>query len=50
MTRPFLDVNGVDMADIDQDQAYGLVIDIASSKVEEVPVIADVLRALHARL
>ncbi len=47
-TVVFLDMNGVDMADIDQDRAYDLVIDIAAGKVEEVPLIASALRALHA--
>lgn len=47
-TVVFLDMNGVDMADIDQDRAYDLVIDIAAGKAEEVPLIASALRALHA--
>ncbi|AXK33162.1 type II toxin-antitoxin system death-on-curing family toxin [Streptomyces armeniacus] len=43
----FLDINGVDMADIDQEQAYGLVIDIAAGKTEDVTRIAQELRALR---
>ncbi|MCT2591264.1 type II toxin-antitoxin system death-on-curing family toxin [Streptomyces sp. N2-109] len=47
-TMVFLDVNGAEMADLDQEQAYGLVIDIAAGKEEDVPRIAEVLRKLHA--
>ncbi|HEX5567062.1 MAG TPA: type II toxin-antitoxin system death-on-curing family toxin [Streptomyces sp.] len=47
-TVVFLDMNGVDMADVDQDRAYDLVIDIAAGRVEEVSFIADVLRKLRA--
>ncbi|MEV6106939.1 type II toxin-antitoxin system death-on-curing family toxin [Streptomyces sp. NPDC051940] len=46
-TVVFLDFNGVDMADVDQDAAYDLVIAIASGKTEDVTVIAARLRALH---
>ena len=35
------------MADVDQERAYDLVIDIAAGRVEEVPFIADALRKLH---
>lgn len=47
-TVVFLDINGVDMIDVDQDGAYGLVIDIAAGKTEEVARIAAALRALRA--
>lgn len=47
-TVVFLDVNGAEMVDVDQDQAYGVVIDIAAGKEEDVPRIAGVLRKLHA--
>ncbi|MEV0484919.1 type II toxin-antitoxin system death-on-curing family toxin [Streptomyces sp. NPDC050508] len=42
----FLAVNGVDLADVDQDRAYDLVIDVASGAEGDVEVIAEVLRAL----
>lgn len=45
-TVVFLDINGVDMAEVDQEQAYGLVIDIAAGKTEDVSRIADTLRSL----
>ncbi|WP_419995368.1 type II toxin-antitoxin system death-on-curing family toxin [Streptomyces boninensis] len=46
-TAVFLDVNGVDMADVDQDRAYDLVIGIAAGKTEDVSVIAAALRELQ---
>ncbi|SFD32682.1 type II toxin-antitoxin system death-on-curing family toxin [Streptomyces aidingensis] len=46
-TAVFLDFNGADMADVDQDEAYDLVIAVAGGKVEDVPVIARALRRLH---
>ncbi|WP_410538379.1 type II toxin-antitoxin system death-on-curing family toxin [Streptomyces sp. KL2] len=49
-TAVFLDMNGVDMADIDQDRAYDLVVDIAAGKLEDVSLIADFLRALRGDL
>ncbi|MGY1451948.1 type II toxin-antitoxin system death-on-curing family toxin [Streptomyces sp. SS8] len=49
-TAVFLDMNGVDMADIDQDRAYDLVVDIAAGKLEDVSLIADFLRALRGGL
>ncbi|MEU6867077.1 type II toxin-antitoxin system death-on-curing family toxin [Streptomyces sp. NPDC046876] len=42
----FLAVNGVDLADVDQDAAYALVIDVASGAETEVAVIAERLRQL----
>ncbi|MFP8884847.1 type II toxin-antitoxin system death-on-curing family toxin [Streptomyces mangrovi] len=49
-TAVFLDMNGVDMSDIDQDRAYDLVVDIAAGKLEDVSLIADFLRALRGDL
>lgn len=46
-TVVFLDINGADMADVDQEQAYDLVIDIASGKLDEVKPIAEELRRLR---
>ncbi|MFW6693459.1 type II toxin-antitoxin system death-on-curing family toxin [Streptomyces sp. MAR4 CNX-425] len=46
-TVVFLDINGVDMLDIDPERAFGLVIDIAAGKTEDVAVIAAELRALR---
>lgn len=42
----FLAVNGVDLADADQDMAYDLVIDVASGKESDVGAIAGRLRCL----
>lgn len=42
----FLAVNGIDLADADQDAAYALVVDVASGAAAEVAVIADRLREL----
>ncbi|MFJ1868870.1 type II toxin-antitoxin system death-on-curing family toxin [Streptomyces sp. NPDC088097] len=42
----FLAVNGVDLADADQDTAYDLVIDVAAGRESEIAVIAGRLRAL----
>lgn len=46
-TVVFLDINGVEMLDIDQDRAFDLVIDIATGKTEDAAVIAAELRALR---
>jgi death on curing protein len=46
-TVVFLDVNGVDMIDVDQERAYDLVIGIAAGKTEDVTLIAAQLRELH---
>jgi death-on-curing protein len=43
-TVVFLDLNGADMLEIDQDEAYKLVIDVASGSADEV---ADIARRLH---
>ncbi|MFE1879419.1 type II toxin-antitoxin system death-on-curing family toxin [Streptomyces diastatochromogenes] len=45
-TATFLALNGVDLADVDQDIAYGLVIDVASGSVSDVSRIAEWLRRL----
>ncbi|WP_406125903.1 type II toxin-antitoxin system death-on-curing family toxin [Streptomyces sp. NBC_00989] len=45
----FLAVNGVDLAGVDQDTAYDLVIDVASGAEEDIGVIARRLRALEPR-
>lgn len=42
----FLAVNGVDLAGVDQDRAYDLVIDVASGAEGDVEAIAEVLRGL----
>ncbi|MEU4179936.1 type II toxin-antitoxin system death-on-curing family toxin [Streptomyces sp. NPDC026589] len=46
-TVVFLDVNGTDMVEVDQDEAYKLVIEVAMGSVEDVDRIAERLRALH---
>ncbi|MGJ5755523.1 death-on-curing protein [Streptomyces puniciscabiei] len=46
-TVVFLDFNGTDMLDVDQDGAYKLVIEVASGSLEDVGLIARRLRALH---
>ncbi|MEU8027358.1 type II toxin-antitoxin system death-on-curing family toxin [Streptomyces sp. NPDC049099] len=45
-TATFLACNGVDLADIDQDTAYDLAIDVASGDVSDVTAIAGRLRRL----
>ncbi|MEU1703832.1 type II toxin-antitoxin system death-on-curing family toxin [Streptomyces sp. NPDC005706] len=45
-TATFLALNGVDLAGVDQDTAYGLVIDVASGRVSDVGQIAGRLRRL----
>ncbi|MEU9085285.1 Fic family protein [Streptomyces sp. NPDC048357] len=42
----FLAVNGVDLGEVDQDLAYGLVVDVAAGHETDVARIADRLRAL----
>ncbi|WP_137989077.1 type II toxin-antitoxin system death-on-curing family toxin [Streptomyces vilmorinianum] len=42
----FLAVNGVDLADVDHDSAYDLVIDVASGELGDIPGIAEQLRGL----
>lgn len=46
-TVVFLDFNGTEMLDVDQDGAYKLVIEVAMGGLEDVDRIADRLRALH---
>ncbi|GAB2878755.1 type II toxin-antitoxin system death-on-curing family toxin [Streptomyces mayteni] len=43
----FLDINGVDFSDIDQDEAYELVMDVASGKAENISLITEALRSLR---
>ncbi|MFG2823564.1 type II toxin-antitoxin system death-on-curing family toxin [Kitasatospora sp. NPDC048365] len=43
----FLDLNGVDMADVDQDAAYDLVVAVAAGELDEVAVIAERLDGLR---
>ncbi|MFE1315253.1 type II toxin-antitoxin system death-on-curing family toxin [Streptomyces sp. NPDC058755] len=45
-TATFLARNGVDLADVDQDIAYDLVIDVASGDLSDIPQIAGRLREL----
>ncbi|ANS65565.1 death-on-curing family protein [Streptomyces lincolnensis] len=46
-TVVFLDVNGTEMLNVDQDEAYKLVIEVASGTLEDVGLIALRLRALR---
>ncbi|MFD3697215.1 type II toxin-antitoxin system death-on-curing family toxin [Streptomyces sp. NPDC058646] len=46
-TVVFLDFNGTEMIDIDQDESYKLVIEVATGSLEDVAQIARRLRALH---
>ncbi|MFI8199406.1 type II toxin-antitoxin system death-on-curing family toxin [Streptomyces sp. NPDC085942] len=46
-TVVFLDINGTDMVEVDQDEAYKLVIEVAMGSLEDVDLIAGRLRALH---
>ncbi|MEU2576231.1 type II toxin-antitoxin system death-on-curing family toxin [Streptomyces anulatus] len=46
-TVVFLDINGTDMVEVDQDEAYKLVIEVAMGSLEDVDRIAERLRALH---
>jgi death on curing protein len=46
-TVVFLDFNGTEMLDVDQDDAYKLVIEVAAGSLEDVGLIAARLRALH---
>lgn len=46
-TVVFLDFNGTEMLDVDQDEAYKLVIEVAMGSLEDVERIADRLRALR---
>ncbi|WP_308365221.1 hypothetical protein [Streptomyces sp. ISL-86] len=42
----FLAVNGVDLAEVDQEAAYGLVIDVASGDEGNIGNIAERLRRM----
>ncbi|WP_405882111.1 type II toxin-antitoxin system death-on-curing family toxin [Streptomyces sp. NBC_01136] len=46
-TVVFLDFNGIEMLDVDQDEAYKLVIEVAAGALEDVRLIALRLRALR---
>ncbi|MET9778439.1 type II toxin-antitoxin system death-on-curing family toxin [Streptomyces sp. NPDC006367] len=46
-TVVFLDFNGTEMIGVDQDDAYKLVVEVASGSLEDVGMIARRLRALH---
>ncbi len=46
-TVVFLDFNGTDMLEVDQDESYKLVIEVAQGSVDDVEQIASRLRALH---
>lgn len=46
-TVVFLDFNGTEMLDVDQEEAYKLVIEVASGGLDDVGLIARRLRALH---
>ncbi|MFE7467614.1 type II toxin-antitoxin system death-on-curing family toxin [Streptomyces sp. NPDC057499] len=46
-TAVFLDFSGSDMADVDQDEAYELVIEVATGNLDDVGLIARRLRSLH---
>ncbi|GGV31218.1 toxin Doc [Streptomyces longisporoflavus] len=46
-TVVFLDFNGTDMIDVDQDEAYKLVIEVASGGLDDVGLISRRLRGLH---
>ncbi len=45
----FLDLNGIDMSEVDQGRAFGLMVDVAAGKADEVGWIAGELRALRAQ-
>ncbi|MFD9308016.1 type II toxin-antitoxin system death-on-curing family toxin [Streptomyces sp. NPDC060048] len=46
----FLALNGVDLGEVDQDAAYGLVIDVAAGEEQDVARIAERLRVLARRM
>lgn len=47
-TVVFLDINGEEMVDVDQDRAYELVLEVAAGKTEDIALIAGALRSLRA--
>ncbi|MBF9072464.1 type II toxin-antitoxin system death-on-curing family toxin [Streptacidiphilus fuscans] len=46
-TVVFLDLNGAEMLEIEQDEAFKLVVDVASGAADDVADIARRLRELH---
>lgn len=46
-TVVFLDFNGTGMLDVDQDEAYKLVIEVAAGHLADVALVASRSRALH---
>ncbi|WP_225831708.1 type II toxin-antitoxin system death-on-curing family toxin [Streptomyces sp. NK08204] len=46
-TAVFLDFDGAEMVGVDQDEAYKLVIEVASGDLDDAGLIARRLRALH---
>jgi len=46
-TVVFLDINGRDMVDVDQEEAYKLVIEVAAGSLDDVAAVARRLKALH---
>jgi death-on-curing protein len=46
-TVVFLDVNGMEMVEVDQDQAYELVVGVAAGEISALADIAAGLRALY---
>jgi death-on-curing protein len=46
-TVVFLDFNGTDMLDVNQDESCKLVIEVATGTLEDVGPIGRRLRALH---
>lgn len=46
-TVVFLDFNGTEMLDVNQDESYKLVIEVATGSLEDVGQIGRRLRALH---
>lgn len=46
-TVVFLDFNGTEMVDVDQDESYKVMIEVVMGNLEDVGQIARRLRALH---
>ncbi|GGZ75123.1 type II toxin-antitoxin system death-on-curing family toxin [Streptomyces bluensis] len=46
-TVVFLDFNGTEMLEVDQEEAYKLVMEVAGGDLEDVGLIARRLRVLH---
>ncbi|MFS8202716.1 type II toxin-antitoxin system death-on-curing family toxin [Streptomyces sp. CWNU-52B] len=49
-TVVFLDFNGTEMLDVDQDEAYKLVIEVAAGQLEDLRMIALRLRGLQSAM